>query len=301
MTELHNPRAAKAPLEDLMAAMDVVDTLRHQQGIAERELDGDARRDRLLKRLKDMYQAQGIEVPEHVLLEGIDALEQERFSYQPVAASWRTKVALIWVRRARWGKPIGFLAVIGVILWSIYFALEILPNWGVDGKIQDAIRLVQQQAKGNDAIAQLQRLKADAERDLELDDGDAARQTLAAIELLGNDIAAEYTIRVVSSPRQKSGVWRNPPRSNVRNYYLIVEAVDRNNRPVEVSVLNEENNKESRQSTWGLRVSQQLFNQIAADKKDDGIIQNNRVGQKRAGYLRPEYSVPTSGASITEW
>jgi len=37
----------KAPLEDLMAAMDVVDTLRHDQSLAERELDGDGRRERL--------------------------------------------------------------------------------------------------------------------------------------------------------------------------------------------------------------------------------------------------------------
>jgi len=74
----------KAPLEDLMAAMDVVDTLRHDQSIAERELDGQERRNRLLERLRELYSAQGIEVPDHVLEEGIDALEQERFKYQAV-------------------------------------------------------------------------------------------------------------------------------------------------------------------------------------------------------------------------
>ena len=42
----------KAPLEELMVAMDVVDTLRHDQSIAERELDGESRRERLLERLR---------------------------------------------------------------------------------------------------------------------------------------------------------------------------------------------------------------------------------------------------------
>ena len=74
MTNTNN----KAPLEDIMVAMDVVDTLRHQQTVAERELDIQGRRERMLERLKDMYKGQGIDVPEHVLLEGISALEEER-------------------------------------------------------------------------------------------------------------------------------------------------------------------------------------------------------------------------------
>jgi len=87
----------KTQLEDVMAAMDVVDTLRHEQGIAERELDTQGRRERLLKRLRDLYQAQGIEVSDRVLKEGIDALEQKRFEYVPVNPSWRnTKHAMTY-------------------------------------------------------------------------------------------------------------------------------------------------------------------------------------------------------------
>jgi hypothetical protein len=52
---------------------------------------------------------------------------------------------------------------------------------------------------------------------------------------------------------------------------------------------------------WGLRVSRRDYERIARDKQDDGIIQNRRVGQKRQGYLNPEYQVDTSGAAITQW
>jgi len=88
-------------LEDVMAAMDVVDTLRHEQGIAERELDSEGRRERLLNRLRDLYQAQGIEVSDRILEEGINALEEERFEYVGVESNWQTKLAHVWVSRYR--------------------------------------------------------------------------------------------------------------------------------------------------------------------------------------------------------
>jgi hypothetical protein len=50
-----------------------------------------------------------------------------------------------------------------------------------------------------------------------------------------------------------------------------------------------------------LRVDEETFNRVAADKRDDGIIQNNVVGRKRRGFMEREYTVPTTGAAITEW
>jgi len=88
---------------------------------------------------------------------------------------------------------------------------------------------------------------------------------------------------------------------NGLNYYLIVEAIDKRNNVVAVDVLNEENNKRQRKKVWGLRVNETTFQKIAADKRDDGIIQNNKVGQKTLGYLKPTFNIATTGATITEW
>jgi len=52
---------------------------------------------------------------------------------------------------------------------------------------------------------------------------------------------------------------------------------------------------------WGLRVDQPTYDRAVADKQDDGIIQNNVVGHKRRGVLDTEYTVPTTGAAVTEW
>ncbi len=296
----------KAPLEDLMVAMDVVDTLRHQQGVAERELDGEARRERLLSRLKDMYQAQGIEVPEHVLLEGIQALEEERFSYSPVERSWRTKIAQIWISRRRWGRPLGLLSVFAGVLWAIYFVLEVLPENRfrdeLPTQLSKVLTQVQQRAKVPGIYSQAERIADQARIALQENELEEAQTHLTALHDMRDHLLKEYTVRVISRSNQSSGVWRVPPgNTKARNYYLIVEAIDQNNRIVELSITSEETNKATRKKLWGLRVSEETFYKIASDKKDDGIIQANRVGTKRTGYLKPEFSVPTTGATITEW
>ncbi len=54
--------ADKKPLDEVLLAMDVVDTLRHRQLTLAREMDDVGRERELIERLKDIYHAQGIEV-----------------------------------------------------------------------------------------------------------------------------------------------------------------------------------------------------------------------------------------------
>ena len=300
------PDKKEAPLEDLMAAMDVVDTLRHQQGIAERELDGEGRRDRLMQRLRKMYQAQGIEVPDHVLQEGIDALEQERFQYTPVAPSWRTRLAHMWVSRSRWGKPMGFLALVSSLFSGFYFVNDVLPERQMRADLPKQIQLslseIREVAKNPDIVVQAESQAAAARRAISSEDYSEAKTIVTDMQSVADRLSSEYTIRVISRPNENSGIWRVPPNNpSGRNYYLIVEAVDNNNSVVELDVLNQENNTRERKKTWGLRVSEEAFQKVAADKRDDGIIQGNKVGEKGVGYLQPKFSVATTGATITEW
>ena len=61
-------------LDDVMMAMDVVDTLRHRTRIVDMELNESAREEQLVARLKEIYGAQGIEVPDRILKDGVKAL-----------------------------------------------------------------------------------------------------------------------------------------------------------------------------------------------------------------------------------
>ncbi len=47
--------AESAPLSDVMLAMDVVDTLRHNQDLVARELNGEAREKQLIDKLREIY------------------------------------------------------------------------------------------------------------------------------------------------------------------------------------------------------------------------------------------------------
>lgn len=310
MSQVQQTQAAtaanEAPLEDLMAAMDVVDTLRHEQGIAERELDGEGRRDRLLERLRKMYSAQGIEVPDHVLREGIDALEQERFQYTPVSPSWRTRLARMWVSRGRWGKPVGFLGLVASLFSGFYFVNDVLPERQMRAELPTQIQLtlaqIREVSKNPDIVTEAEQKAAQARRAISSEDFGAAQAVVADMQSVADQLNMQYTIRVISRPNENSGVWRVPPNNpKGRNYYLIVEAVDANNQVIALDILNQENNQRERKKTWGLRVSEQAFQSVAADKQDDGIIQDNKVGSKALGYLRPSFTVATTGATITEW
>ncbi|MHB1110319.1 MAG: DUF6384 family protein, partial [Devosia sp.] len=95
--------AAKPPLDDVMLAMDVVDTLRHRQDLVVRELSDEARETQLIEKLRQIYHEQGIEVPDAILREGVAALAESRFAYAPPKQGLGTTLAKLYVGRKKWG------------------------------------------------------------------------------------------------------------------------------------------------------------------------------------------------------
>jgi len=109
-------------------------------------------------------------------------------------------------------------------------------------------------------------------------------------------------VRIINRPGLASGVWREPAiNTRARNYYLIVEAVAPSGQILTRPITSEETGQTTVADKWGIRVSHDLFEQVAADKREDGIIQRNIVGQKKRGYTDIDYSVPLQGGLITKW
>ena len=50
-----------------------------------------------------------------------------------------------------------------------------------------------------------------------------------------------------------------------------------------------------------MRVSNEVFDKVSDDKRDNGIIERNIVGQKRRGTLDVDYAMPVLGGTITKW
>ncbi len=82
---------------------------------------------------------------------------------------------------------------------------------------------------------------------------------------------------------------------------MIVDAIGADGKPVSVPVTSEENSQTKTVSRWGVRVSEATWQGVGRDRNDDGIIQNNKVGEKRRGQLDVSYTMPVTGGAILEW
>ena len=312
-TSAASPSGA-APLDEVMLAMDVVDTLRHADRLVERELSADQREEDLKSRLREIYLSQGIEVSDRVLAEGVAALREERFAYRPSEPGLARSLALFWVRRSQWGRPLAagllsiFLGVSGYwALWKLPAEqrlaaeqtelVDVLPKRL--GTELDRIRAIALDAS---VLPDAERLKTEGDAAVRAGDLTVARAKADQLVRLREALDQSYTLRVISSPNQRSGVFRIPKANpNAKNYYLIVEAVGPDGKTLPILINSEEDGRAERVTQWGVRVGQAVYDQIRQDKQDDGIIQGNRVGEKRKGYLKPDYTVPVMGGFILDW
>ena len=110
----------RIPLDRLMLAMDVVDTMRHQQQLVAAELDEDARQQDFTQRVQQIYEAQGIEVDEDIIAQAVEALREDRFVYQPPQRSFAVRLAEMYVERGKWALRLGVMALLGLVLWASY-------------------------------------------------------------------------------------------------------------------------------------------------------------------------------------
>lgn len=302
------------PLDEVLLAMDVVDTLRHRAQLVDRELDSQERRADLLERLREIYTAQGIEVPDHILLDGVKALEERRFTYTPPKASFSLKLARLYVSRGKWGKPvIGALAAIGLTIGGYQgfvagpqkarlAANELALTQTLPAELETLALEVTELAITDRGDRLAEAYLASGQDALRNKDAKAARAALADLETLREDLSVTYDVRVRYRNNAESGFSRTPPdRANQRNYYLVVEAVDPRGNVLSVPITSEEANESKRTKVWAQRVAKPVFDATVADKRDDAIIQNDVIGQKLRGKLVPDYTVATRGGAILTW
>jgi len=290
------------PLDDVMLAMDVVDTLRRRERIVKSELDDLGREEDLAERLRKIYAAQGIEVPDHVIEQGVAALKEGRFTYQPPPRSIATRLARLYVDRGRWGKRVGAVAGALVLAGGIHYFAFVAPTAAIPKQLvgvhTEAIAL----AKTDQARETLERYLNAGQAAVRDGHTEGARKALSQLESARTLLGQEYALRIANRPGEPSGVWRIPDvNTGARNYYIMVEAVDPTGRVLRLPIQSEETRTTETVDIWGLRVDEGTFLEVAGDKKDDGIIQRDRFGYKARGELVPRYEIETTGGAITRW
>lgn len=480
------PAADPVPLDQVMLAMDVVDTLRHRQDLLATELDEERRQREFTARVQGIYEAQGIEVSPEVIAEAVRSLRENRFVYRPPERTFAVRLAEVYVERGKWGKRLALAGVAMLVLWLAIVVPAGIRRQGLVDAFQrqvasvqatheemgrradllqqelaatptfdDAPTLRQLLQKAQDALgrgrtrldqlrgamtpppdpaaypdaraswdervqawrttltgvgvdlgtarglldgvtqlrslgfqlqavlerlqglqpstreqAELDRLRAAAMTAIDAGDTTAGQKAIAALreqidrvlaarerqagmrtEFAGlstalsgvavepeaeaelaqlraaveQALAAEdwprveeqlgalrelvqildqaYELRIVSRPQDRSGVWRHPVggRRDARNYYIIVEAIGADGRPLALRVTSEEDQRTRSVRQFGIRVPESVYEAVKNDKLDNGIVDNTLFGTKRRGARVPEYRFAVEGGRITEW
>jgi hypothetical protein len=296
------PSSAPRPLDEVMLAMDVVDTLRHRQALVAQELEGPERDEALLARLRQIYAAQGIEVSDRILQEGVAALREDRFAYRPPQDGWKLRLARVYAQRGLWARRLLGVAVVLLVAWGAYQAAVVVPREAVSADLVRSHAAIAAVAVEPGPRQQADALLERGRAAVAAGETERARAALAELEVLQANLESAYSLLIATGPDAVSGVWRVPDVNvAARNYYLIVEAVDDRGRSVTVSVRDEETGRVERVSTFGLRVDEATWDRVGEDLDEDGIIQDRLVAVKRPGELEPEYLMSTTGGAITRW
>ena len=301
-------------LDDVMLAMDVVDTLRHDRALAARDMASVERREDLIARLRGIYKAQGINVPDDVLLDGVKALEEQRFAYAPPKAGLGTSLARLYIRRRKWLPLLYTIAFIIGSLGAVNYVGFVRPAQVQADRVERLLKnelpmqLEQARDKAID-LAETQTLKTTARDiyaagEIALVDRNitAAETAVAELNDLGRALGQTYQLRIVSRYGEASGIYLDSlSDSNVRNFYLIVEAVDATGNVLRVNIEDERDKITEAVTKFGVRVPQSVFNAVAADKRDDQIIQDDILGRKERGVLTPQLKFDGPVGYIVEW
>lgn len=301
------------PLDDLMMAMDVVDTLRHEERQVARELKADERDEAMVDRLRKVYAAQGIDVPDHILKAGVEDLKRDRFVYAPPAAGIQRTLAMIYISRSTWSKWLGAAAAVLVIGIAVWYFLVSLPQQRAEAELLARLEALPQTytelINRIDGLTENAEIEANAARlavdgQVALSDGntDAAFKAESDLREIAQQLATVFEVRIVSREGIPTGVTRIPETNrNAENYYIIVEAIAPDGTLVPRTVLSEENGASEEVNLWGQRVSATIFDAVRRDKVEDGIVQNGVLGQKRRGDLDISWRTGVQDGAITKW
>jgi hypothetical protein len=305
---------AAAPLDEVMLAMDVVDTLRHRQDLVTRELDGVNREKQLIEKLRSVYQQQGIDVPDHILKEGVAALAESRFTYEPPAPGLGTTLARLYVGRKQWGRPVvtvlGIALVAGVGFFGIWQPYQngqaeqarIELTEGLPAQMDALYQTIYDETKVQQAVTDAEALVSRGKAFAAEGNRDGAEDAVTRLTDLRDQLRLEYSVRVVNREGVQTGFWTFPEvNTDATNYYVVVEALDPDGNALSLPIPNEESGQTDIVDIWGLRVPESVYNAVSADKLDDGIIQANLVGRKSDGFLDVQYAMPVLGGAVTQW
>ena len=302
------------PLDDVMIAMDVVDTLRHDKRLVERELNDAERRAELIALLGGIYKGKGIDVPDSILEEGVKALEENGFVYTPPPMSLEVRLARLYGTRETGGRRaagVGLAGALGLGGWYVAVerpraveqaAIEREAETELPARVASLLQQIEREAKVPVIAADARQIAETARSAASGRQLPAARSAEARLQAMLDELRRSFQIRIVNRQGEITGLWRVPRVNPLsRNYYLVVEAIDPSGKVLPREIPNEETGQRESVTKWAVRVPKTVFDEIQADKLDDGIIQKAVLATKVPGEIEPRWQREVPGGALTRW
>lgn len=311
---------------EMLRILDVASALRRERERAQRELAIDETKARLRERLRAAALESGDPVTEAEIEAAIGQYFGSQFEFRPPKPSLRLAIANAWIRR----KQILIAGVVALALGGTGYWLF------SSGPMSDRAKLARSEqetaasratvraelararslAESADAIAAVESLGRRVEA---LEQGSSqeghghAESTAVATELraLNAKLTEEYTVRIVSRPGQRSGIdayFEDAQGKRVSGYYLIVESIDAEGRVRPREIRDAETGRTRSVRTWGEQVPKAVYDRVAKDKSEDGIVDQVGFAKKMRGHLAETVLLPDAdgrsplsrGRQITE-
>ena len=291
MAETAAPPEKPQTLDDIMIAMDVVDTLRHREDLVRRELERGGARGRADRAAQEDLPRPGHRGSGPGAGRRRQGAEGEPFRLHAAARGLEAVAAdgvgeTGHLRQARWARSSWCL----LALPGRYYFLVARParlaeeqaRIEITETLPKALRQAHAEvlaiATDEAAKQKADALLADGER--EIRSGNRAGVTKIKGELDRPQGRADPRIhahhRVASRRAQpRSGAGLPASFSQAKNYYLIVEAIAPDGRKLSLPIRNEETGETETVTKFGVRVPEAVYEAVRQDKANDGIVQKN--------------------------
>lgn len=319
------PADERLSLHEMTRIMDVAATLRKERALVEQQLNIDEIKTELRQRLLAAAKISGDPVSEAEVDAAVDQYYDRLHEYREPPASFAKFLAHCWVLRKYLAAAALALATAIGVMWGLLVA-GVLPG-------EARTRLVTEQAHAalqyqlNEAeqlAAAIKRISVepaatpDAERlaavaavAFEQRDGNKFAAAMDSLKLLQAELELQYGLFIVNAPGEQSAterLWTDEKGTRTSGYFVFVDALDEQGRPVKVPIRNRETDRTETTSRWAEQVPEKVFDRLRKDKQSDGVLDERNFGSKPRGTR--EVKVELEGADgelierrgqITSW
>ena len=300
---MNRPERVLNPRE-MLRVMDAAQVIHERQAALEEHEALD--REATVREIRSMYEELGDLVDARVIEQALDEYLGQRYAFTPTRPGLGKQLALLYIRRGWVAKRVlAPAALVIAFVWGGFAFTGMMRQGALERDVERLVTLeaevgrlhaaVLAEAVEELAVERADDLRRSADAQIAVRDADGLEESAASYRQLVGRLAAEYRMVILG------GVWRyHTELDGVRNYYLRVQAVGADGQQVPVTIREEEQGRTERVTEWGERVPKEVYDRVAADRQDNGIIDDDDFGFKRRGFLTAERNYENLG-QITRW